>query len=140
MEEAMKRADLKAAWTNGELKMCSQLKAQAERIYPNRAGWFKDDSLKAGLVFVYQGKKGRDYPLNENALNRVIEGKHSGKMREAWIINLRRGDNGEEFVDAAPAETVLAMFCSQKPMDGDWGRYWWLPEIISAEDDDDIPF
>ena len=134
----LKRADLKASWNNGELKMCSELKARLERVYPNRIGWFKDDPTKAGLVFVFQGKRGRDYPLSETALDRVIEGKHGEKTQDAWVIQLRR--NGAEFVDAAPAELIKATFCNQSPLDGEWGPYWWLPEIVSGEDDEEIPF
>jgi len=138
----LKRFDLKAAWANGELKICSELKARLEQIYPNRIGWFKDDPMRAGLVFVYQGKRGRDYALGVNALNRLIQGMKVGKMREAWIIFLRRSgddDNGAEFVDAAPMEQIQTTFCNQAPLKGDWGHYWWVP-IISSEGDDEIPF
>jgi hypothetical protein len=138
----MTRADLKSAWEKSELAICSPMKAMAEGIHPNKAGWFKADPTRAGIVFAYLSRRGSDCAVGEKALTRVREGMRTGKTRESWIIFLRRSDNSDkdEFLDAAPAETIAATFCNQTPLKGDRGNYWWIPMPISAEADEEMPF
>jgi hypothetical protein len=117
---------------DGELNICSAQEAQAKGVYPNRLGWLKKDP-KIGVVIVYQSET--DFALGKASLDYVAKPKAEGRLKEAFVLLLRRGINGQnEFVNAATIEEVKALLRNIPPREGNWGPFWWLQAELCHPD------
>jgi hypothetical protein len=116
--------DWKSIIDNDELNICSAQEAQAKGVYPNRLGWLKKDP-KIGAVIVFQSET--DFALGKASLDYVAKPKAEGRLKEAFVLLLRGGINGQsEFVNAATIEEVKALLHGITPRKGNWGPFWWL--------------
>jgi|SRR6266540_398487 hypothetical protein len=116
--------DWKIIIDNDELIICSAQEAQAKGVYPNRLGWWKKDP-KIGAVIVFQSET--DFALGKASLDYVTKPKAEGRLKEAFVLLLRGGINGQnEFVNAATIEEVKALLRNITPREGKWGLFWWL--------------
>jgi hypothetical protein len=114
----------KAIIDNDGLIICSAQEAQAKGVYPNRLGWLKKDP-KIGAVIVFQSET--DFALGKASLDYIAKPKAEGRLKEAFVLLLRRGVNGHlEFINSATIEEVEALLHNNPPREGTWGPFWWL--------------
>jgi hypothetical protein len=118
--------DWKKIIDSGGLICCSTQEAQAKGVYPNRLGWLKENP-KIGAIVVFQSDT--DFALGKAGLEYVTKAKAEKRLKEAFVLLVRRGVgvNGHlEFVNAATIEEAEASLHNNKPREGNWGPFWWI--------------
>jgi hypothetical protein len=129
--------DWKSIIDNGGLIICSAQEAKAKGVYPNRLGWLKEDP-KIGAAIVFQSET--DFALGKASLEYLATAKAEGRLKEAFVLLVRRGMNGQpEYVNDATIEKVEASICNIRPTEGNWGQpYWWLEADLG--DPNTVPY
>lgn len=113
---------------DGNLRLCSDAEAQAKKVYPNRLGW-PATQPKIGAVVVFKSKT--DFALSSVGLDYIVDAVRQHRIEQGFVLLLRKDRGKFVFVNAAPVEEVKAALNNNRPIDGEWGPYWWLPADLA---------
>jgi hypothetical protein len=135
MEQVVQETFDNTAWVFASADLC-----KSERIFPNTLAYNASDATLA--VFVKRSSGG-DFALSQGGLDyllRLVQGalKDGSPVRQAIVV-LADGDARQRYkpVKQFSAEEIRDRFKGIEPVDGKFGRYWWLP--ASAYDDGPKP-
>jgi hypothetical protein len=109
------------------------------------SGWrmFADiDGVKVGVVLATKSPKFDCFALNWDSIDRLLVGKHSGKLDVAYVVWPRdNGRNARTYCGCVEAELLLEKLKGLRPRDGQFGQFWVLPLDFAAGGIlDDEPF
>jgi hypothetical protein len=106
---------------------------------PNELYFGHLDGLKIGAAAIFPSRSGDDCALSEPVLKRLLDGKRSGKIDHAYVVQAERGAQ-KIFVDCIDAEELQRKLSSLPPVIGVYGPYWWVPrhfkfDVIASADE-----
>jgi hypothetical protein len=113
----------------------------SKNCYPNR---LYGNGQKVGAVVVVRKEgRGQDFALNAAGLDSVTKAEADGRLKEAYVVFANQNGNDlPEVVASERATEVSERLHGVRPLDGQYGAYWWLtrnfmPTATSGESSDE---
>jgi hypothetical protein len=84
--------DWKQTIASGELIVGTMAEAQAKSVFPNRLGWVAERK-DVGALIAFQSN-GEDVAVSKGGIDYLASAITAGRIKEAFVLLLRRMDNG----------------------------------------------
>jgi hypothetical protein len=92
---------------------------------PNQLAALND--IGAVVVLRRADGRGRDFALGVAGFEYVLKAEEEGRIAEGYVaLGLSIKGNRPEFVAAERVQVVHERLREYAPIDGDFGRYWWI--------------
>jgi hypothetical protein len=105
--------------------------------------WYAEiEGTKVGVVLATQGPKYPSPALNKSDVERLLAGKRSGKLDQAFIV-VTRFDAFSNYVFRDFRDAVdfyERELTKQRPRPGKHGDFWILTQFEKVDDSEDEPF
>ena len=120
----------KSLVAEGKLTIGSVEEAMAKNIFPNRLAWVPEQP-SVGAIVAFQSTD--DFAIGQESLSYIAKSLREGRIREGYVLLLRKQGTGYTLVRCATVEQVSVALAGRPPRDGKWGPFWWVPAELTPE-------